>query len=281
MEEKKSKKTFINIFIILVILCVGIYLYARYVEPSLLIHNEYRISNEKLPESFDGIKIIHLTDLYYGNTTFKEELTSLVNDINLLKPDIVIFTGNLLSNQKKFTEKEMTFISSKLNEIEVAIGKYAVKGDSDYIKYYDKIMENTDFILLNNSSELIYNKGLTPIQLVGISSYLKNDADLVSLGFRNSYYTVVITHESDIIEDILVDYPNTDIILSGNTLGGLINLPFYGETVYQEGSKKYFSPYLKRNDTEIYISNGIGTNKYLYRFNNIPSYNLYRLKHIQ
>ena len=46
----------------------------------------------------------------------------------------------------------------------------------------------------------------------------------------------------------------------------------------KEGAKKYFSPYYKINDTELYISGGLGNKDYEFRLFNHPSINFYRLR---
>ena len=87
-------------------------------------------------------------------------------------------------------------------------------------------------------------------------------------------------HESDNIKKI-VDNSNPNLLLTGNTLGGYIKLPFYGPLFKPQGSKKYMDEYYKIGDTEVFVSTGIGTDKYSYRFLNKPSFNLYRLKSLE
>ena len=83
------------------------------------------------------------------------------------------------------------------------------------------------------------------------------------------------------ISDQIVENSTPNLILSGNSLGGLINIPFYGPLILPNGSKKYNESYYKINNTEIFISNGIGTDDKPYRFLNKPSFNLYRLKSLK
>lgn len=280
MEEKENKgHTLLNVFIILVILLIGLYLYARYVEHDKLIMKEYKIESEKIPQNFSGIKIIHLSDLYFGNTTDIKNVDNLVKKINKMKPDLILFTGNFYGNNIK-KENELAKSLSKLNS---KLGKYAVKGKNDYYENYDSFIKDIGFITLENNYELIYKDSLTPIFLCGLSSSLKEEVSLSTCmeffkeNDENDYYRIYMIHESDNIKKI-VDNSSPNLLLSGNTLGGYIKIPLYGPLFKPQGSKNYMGEYYKFGNTEVFVSTGIGTDKYTYRFLNKPSFNLYRLK---
>ena len=69
---------------------------------------------------------------------------------------------------------------------------------------------------------------------------------------------------------------NIDLFLAGHSLNGQVRLPFIGSIYTPTGAKKYYDSKYKIDNTEIYISNGLGTSKIPYRLNNRPSINLYR-----
>ena len=56
-----------------------------------------------------------------------------------------------------------------------------------------------------------------------------------------------------------------------------VNLPIYGPIIKFEHAKKYYKPYYKIDNTDLYISSGIGTTDFNFRFLNKPSFNFYRL----
>ena len=62
------------------------------------------------------------------------------------------------------------------------------------------------------------------------------------------------------------------------SLNGQINVPIIKDIFLRDGSKKYINPYYKVNNTKLYVSSGIGTDKYDYRLFNKPSFNLYKIK---
>ena len=95
----------------------------------------------------------------------------------------------------------------------------------------------------------------------------------------NNFYKIVLVHEPDSIDNIINYNPN--LILAGDTLGGLIKIPLFKPLFLNEYSQKYYKPYYKIKDTEIYINNGLGTSYINARLNNVPSINFYRLNKIK
>lgn len=284
--EEKKPHFFINLFLFLIILILGVYLYARYYEPSRFIVKEYRIASEEIPTNFSGIKIIHITDIYFGNTTDLKNVEVMVEKINELKPDIILFTGNLFGNNVKKVEE----LKSILMKLDSNLGKYAVKGNNDYIDEYSSFMEEINFKVLNNEYDLIYNEGLTPIYLCGLTSSLKEGVNIENCvnGYKtleeDSYkpnYKIFMVHEGDVAKEIMTSDVKANLILAGNSLNGTINLPYYGQLIIPKGSKEFFGSHYKREDTEIYVSSGLGTDQYPYRLFNPPSINFYRLKSLQ
>src|SRR5699024_7419881 len=79
----------------------GTYYYAREMEPSMLNVQTKTISSTKLPKTFNNFKIIHFTDTHIGFHYTLEQFRQLVSKINEYKPDLIVFTGDLVDNPKK------------------------------------------------------------------------------------------------------------------------------------------------------------------------------------
>ena len=249
------KKKIIIASIIFVLLIISTILYSHFIGTKGLIINEYQVVNEKLPESFNGLKIVHFSDMYYG-TTFKEkDLKKLVKKINEYNPDIVVFSGNLVSNEAIKTEK----VINELNKIEAKLGSFYVSGNKDNDKS-SMILNKTNFINLDNTNKLIYYKGNNPINLIGYGKEVVNEFD---------YYTILFTHDPENSKKI-----NSNLVLAGKTMGGLIRLPIKRDIF---GDNSYKTNYIKEKNKDIYISYGLGTNEFEFRLFNHPSINVYRL----
>lgn len=287
-EEKREYRKKIVILslkmtTLLILSFLAFYFYTTYLSTTKIIVKEKRISNGKIPTSFHGVKIIQFSDVYYGSTIAINELENLVKEINKRKPDIVIFTGNLLNEKHKITTKEKEKIIKKLSTIEASIGKYAVTGKNDEKDVFTMIMNQSNFTVLENQYDLIYNNDTSPILLVGLSSLINHTRNKETAyqyfkeeTHNSNIYTMAIMSETDDLDEILATYPN-DLVLAGNSLNGEIRIPLLGGVIKQEGSSIYKDPFYQLNNTEVYISSGLGTNTTGIRLFNHPSINFFRL----
>lgn len=272
---EKHKKTLLRLFKILmitIIIIISFFLYARYIGTYGLTIREYSNVYDRLPSDYHGLKIVQISDIHYGNSTFKKELNNMKNKINKLKPDLVFFTGDLIDKDYSTNEADIKNIIDILSQIDVTVGKYAIYGEQDK-EVFQNIMEKSNFIILDNRSELIYKNSSIPIYINGIN----DDIDKAFEKNNNGLFTISIMHEPDKIDKIL-ESNNIDIALAGHSHNGQITIPFIGALTKTKGAKKYSEEYYKMDDTELYISSGIGTSGYPFRLFNHPSINFFRLR---
>jgi len=284
-KYKKSKlKIFFQFLLLLIIICLIVLVWARFISTNGLKVNEIKIIDEKLPESFQGFKVVHFSDMHYGKTIDKGSLEKIVDKINFIVPDLVLFTGDLIDKDIEITDEVINDLTSVLGKIDATHGKYSVKGNHDYTSdSFIEIMENSEFIILENSYDLVYNDINEYIYLGGLSSSIKTEIDYnKALGYFNQeninkeVFSIMMFHEPDNV-DKLIEFQNIDLALAGHSHGGQIRLPFIGALFKVNGALKYPNDYYMVNDTELYVSYGLGTSNYPFRFMNKPSINFYRL----
>lgn len=272
-------KSWVKVVLVFIFLFTLTTLYSRYIGTDGFIVKEYPIVNSNIPNNFYGLKIVQISDIHYKMSTSKKELEEIIDEINLLKPDIVLLTGDIFDRDVKYNDKDYKNLIKILSKINYSIGKYAIKGDHDNNKNWDIIINDSNFIDLNDNFELIYYNDNNPILLTGIGNNknIKNTIENINTQVIEPYtYSILMLHEPDYINKI--DYSNYNLILAGHSLNGNIKLPFIGGIVRYNGSKEYYDEYYSLNNTDLYISGGIGTNKFKFRLNNKPSFNLYRLR---
>jgi len=280
--EKSRKILSVTVKVILILIAVlGIsYFLLRYVGNYGIIVKEKVVYNEKIPDSFNGLKIIHFTDLHYGTTVKEKQISILLEKINNIQPDLIIFTGDLIDEHYKLNNEEKELIIKFLNSLDSKLGKYSAKGDED-AKNFDNIMKETDFIVLDNNNDLVYNESYNPILLVGIGSSISKNMD-ISKAFNgsennnNEMFTISIMHEPDNIDEMLKEY-SVDLALAGHSLNGQIKLPFIRFTSML-GANKYYEEEYNVGNTKLLISGGLGTVNLPFRLFNHPSFNFIRLK---
>lgn len=280
IEEPKRKFSFLKkIIILFLFLFLLIFFYTRFWIHTFLTIEEYPIIEETLPSNFNGLKILQFSDIHFGRTTNESEMEKLVEEINLTNPDIIIFSGDLLDSSINLSDKNIDFLKDTLSKTKAKQKKYAVMGDSDYlnIEVYKTIMTSAGFKILENQNELIFHDSNTPIQIAGIPSIQKENINLENTfktTVNNVAYRILIAHEPTIIDEL--GNTKVNLILSGHSLGGLISIPGMGGILKKEYTSEYQKGIYKKNDTTLYVSSGIGTEKYSFRFLNNPSINLYR-----
>lgn len=283
-KEKKKGGKLLSIFLFLVVIVVTIFLYAKYTGIKGLIVKEYRVKSEILTNNFSGLKIIHFSDLLYKSTVDKEDVKNLIKRINELKPDIVVFTGDLINKNAKINNEDIEFLEEELESISAKVGKYAIYGDEDYsIESYKTIMEKSKFKILNNSYDEIFYKNNESMFIIGLPSSLKEEIKLEdAFNFykedEKRKFIIVLVHDGKTIRFLDESTYEVDLVLGGHSLNGSIVIPYYGGIFIDDGAYKYYQEHYSKGITDIYISSGVGTNKYPYRIFNKPSFNLYRLK---
>lgn len=94
--------------------------------------NEVDVAVAGLPESFDGFRIAQISDLHTGtfgtDTAF---VSKLVDRVNLLHPDVIVFTGDIVNSRSS----ELIPHTSPLSRLSAPRGVYSILGNHDYGDY--------------------------------------------------------------------------------------------------------------------------------------------------
>lgn len=276
-EVRRPKR--IKILIILGTILLLLFTWGKFVEPNLLTINDYKIVNENIPDSFKGIRIVQFSDLHYGMTKEKR-LEKIVNNINSLKPDIVVFTGDLIEEGYEATDNDLKILIKNLKNINAKLGKYAIYGNHDISnENYDNIMYDSKITILKNNYDTVYNEKNEAILIYGLDDTLEGEpkiSNTKSKDINSINYKIVLVHEPDYINEFIYDY-DASLVLAGHSHGAQINIPGISKLFLPRGSKKYYRGEYEVGNTKLYISNGVGNSSINFRLFSVPSINIYRL----
>lgn len=235
------------------------------------------VNSERLPQSFDGYRIVQISDLHLGTwgneTTF---LSEFVNTVNNLRPDLIVFTGDLV-NQKADELKPFEKILSKL---EASDGVYSILGNHDYGDYVDwpttddkaanlealkKIQTDAGWKMLNNDHVFISKSKegrRDSIALIGVENWgeppFGKYGDLQkaypadnSHNLRDQNFKILLTHNPEHWVREVRKRTNIDLSLAGHTHAMQASFDAFG---------KRYSPAAWRYPTwgGFYTENGIG-----------------------
>ncbi|QSX05143.1 metallophosphoesterase [Sedimentibacter sp. zth1] len=253
-------------FLVTVIsLAILVYTYSRYIEPKFIKINKQIVSSTYVSNALLGKKVVQFSDTHISEYFGIEELRNIVNKINLLNPDIILFTGDLIDNYNKYNI-EPTEISNVLSKLNATYGKFCVYGNHDYgggaVSIYKEIMNDAGFYLLINNTIKLDELNLT---ITGLDDAIFGYPNLDSLHkyIEENNYNIIICHEPDIIDNI--ENYNYDIAIAGHSHGEQINIPFLDDYILPPLAKNYVRGMYNLNtprNGKIYVNKGIGTTKY-------------------
>lgn len=268
-----------KVIIVIVVILLSLFLYSRFINTNGFKIVENTISITNIPDAFQDFKIVQFSDLLINSTKNVNDLENIVNQINEMKPDIIVFTGDLIYRDYNISEEEIENIKVNLKKLNCTLYKYAIIGDNDAesVDLYKEIINDSGFILLDNQSSYIFYKDVTPIKITGITDINNVDNALYIADELETFYNIALTHEPDNI-DILAN-KDIDLVLAGHSLLGQIRVPFWGGILKKDGANKYLDDNYTTNNTQLFVSGGLGTdNNIPFRLFNKPQINLYRLK---
>lgn len=268
-EEKKVKKKKrklkwqVKLFLIVLI----ILLYAFFIGPSGTFIKEYKISSNKITVGMDGLKILHISDLHFGSTINNNDIKKLVTKANETKPDIVIFTGDLINEKYNLNSDEKDFLKKELSKLNAELGKYYVAGEEDF-EDATTILDLSGFVNLEKNHQNVYTSDNNPLLLISktdVKEYFENNEN-------NNIFKILVIHDPDDF-DSLKDY-NIDVALAGHTHNGQINIIKLKDLLI---GSKYKKTHQRIKNTDLYINPGMGTSNIKIRMFNHPTMYLYRL----
>ena len=243
--------------------------YTVFIERNLVLVNRYQIPLAKLPPSFHGFTVAHLTDLHLGTLVSASFIERVVQRTNALRPDAIVCTGDYVHQRNTSTEIEQVWpILSKLT---APHGVFSVLGNHDH--WADT--ERSLYWLERSGQNLRHQcrtieRGKERLVLGGAGD-LWEDRLLIDQVFADSEENdcrILLAHNPDSVDTAFTT--PLSLVLSGHTHGGQVRLPFYGPPVLPVQNKRYSSGLIITEKTTLFISRGIGWAIYPVRCNCFP-----------
>lgn len=238
------------------------------------------IENAKIPSSFDGFKILHLSDLHNNRLLCRDD--NLLARIKKLSPDVIVITGDIVDSFLPQNEIASDFVS-KLKKI---CDVYYVPGNHEsQIPQRDILfrqLKNAGVKLLFDSREDIV-KGDESISITGLMDprFMKkqtirktHDNMIITLKLRDlqpvdeDRFNILLSHKPEHFS-IYADY-HYDLIMSGHAHGGQWRFPYIG-AVFAPGQglfPQYTSGMYHTKESTMVVSRGLGNTKFPVRINN-------------
>ncbi len=259
------------IIICVVLLAVG-YIFA---ENNSIEVSRFSVLSDKLPESFDGLRIVQISDLH--NKDFGSRLTDMISE---LEPDIIVITGDIIDSYSTKTETAIEFTEkvADIAPVYYITGNHESRLPEEYAILRNKMEENGVAVL--DGRRVVLERNGESIALCGIDdpaffgSYVLGEneiqfkkilADLADGGFG-----ILLSHRPELI-DLYVEN-GFDLVFSGHAHGGQIRLPFIGGIFApaQGFFPEYTSGLYESGETSLIVSRGLGNSFFPFRIGNRP-----------
>lgn len=266
-----------------------VFAYGFIIERNIYKVKRIEISSERIPASFDGYRIVQLSDIHLGSFSGRaRSLGKAVAKVNALHPDIVLFTGDLIT----FSPSEIKdTLATILSEINADDGVFSVLGNHDYCTYsrYPDERARVDSVNLLVSRERefgwkVLQNGNVPIVRASLTGSAVHDLDTIYVaGVRNTSvshhfisdgdlseamegagdsFTVLMSHDPSHWRAEVTGRDDIDLMLSGHTHA--MQLAFFGWSpivfLYKEYSGLYEREPSERmkNRQYLYVNTGLG-----------------------
>jgi predicted MPP superfamily phosphohydrolase len=229
-----------------------------------------------LPKEFDGLKIVQLSDIHSGSFTKKHAVEKGIRMVNELKPDVILFTGDLVNNK---TDEVEPWISV-LSKLSAPMGVFSILGNHDYGDYYNfpsetdkrkNLMEMHQShkklgwrLLLNESTSL--EKNGARISLIGVENWgMKGFAKYGKLdkayASATEDFKILMSHDPTHWDaQVKTEFKDIALTLSGHTHGMQFGIEIPGFIKWSPSSLayKHWAGLYQEANQYLYVNRGFG-----------------------
>jgi len=219
----------------------------------------------RLPAQWDGLSILHLSDLHFIGTVGRAYFERVAEIAGELTADLVVFTGDLLDR-----EDLLEWLPVTLGRLKAPLGCFFVLGNHDsYLKNTDEIrrrFEEFGWRGLAGRVRVIEHEGRGLALCGSECPWMGLQPDLAQVAA--DHFRLFLSHTPDNIQ--WARRHNIDLMLSGHNHGGQVRLPVFGP-VYAPSAygAHYASGAFWEPPTLLYVSRGI-SGKHPLRWNCPP-----------
>jgi hypothetical protein len=235
-----------------------------------------KLSFSNLPKKFNGLKIVQISDFHIGSfLNHVGFVENAVDKINSLKPDLILFTGDMVNNLANELDKFIEILS-RLN---AKYGKYSVLGNHDYGEYvpwksFEEKKENLEQVIKNQrlaGFDLILNDNRKividdeQIELIGIENWglppfpQYGDLNKAMVNVDKNSFKILLSHDPTHWDEQVLGYTNIELSLAGHTHGAQfgIEIPGWRWSPVNMRYKRWGGLYTENNQ-HLNVNTGIG-----------------------
>jgi len=217
-----------------------------------IVHHEWRLP--RLPQEFDGLRIVHISDLHHAPYT-APGLDRTLDEIERLEPDLVVMTGDLVTDIGDLPDA-----ARPLSRLRAPLGAYAVTGNHDWwadLGVLHSVLDQAGVRLLRNEHLALRRDGAA-LHLAGVDDLWSPTHDLAQTldGIPEGGFTILLAHNPDEVHRVPPGH--VDLVLCGHAHGGQVTLPVIGPLVVPCHSAHFAQGLHRARGTLLYVNRGLG-----------------------
>jgi len=233
------------------------------IEPAWVQITHHELPIPDLPEEWRGKRLVHLTDLHYGDPRSDALFRWMVRAVNELEPDLIVYTGDFIL--RRAAEVRPCF--GYLKRLRSRQGAVAVLGDHDYDPRTKRPMRRLIPAIADAGIRLIENGSLElpgGLRLAGIEALThkiqRGDLAAALATLAPATPHLLLAHSPDIIVDAALR--GVPAILCGHTHGGQVVVPFYGPPItHTKLGRAFASGWSEMGETRMFTSRGFASHE--------------------
>jgi len=245
---------------------------------------ECEFRSPRLPEAFDGVRVLFASDIHTGPHFSAKRVHALVSTINVLSPDLVLLGGDYVGG---FQRGAIEFYP-EIARVKPRLGAFAVLGNHDIQEGASEArlgLGRAGFTTLENASARVAIGDDASIVVGGLEDFWLGhpDGTATARGLSRSDFAILVSHNPDALVDALTEAPmgTWDLALAGHTHGGQVTwFGRYGHTSSIYG-QTFRTGWSEVSGTPVLVSNGIGTSTVPIRFMARPQLHVITLRHAE
>lgn len=258
--------------------------------------NRIKIKFESLPAAFKGLRIIHISDIHSGSFTDKAAVQKGIDKILKEKPDLVLFTGDLVNDRAT----EMDEYKDVFAKITAPMGVYSTLGNhdyGDYVRWESKEAKHTNLESLKQvhadmgwkllmNEHVVFERDGEKIALLGIENWgakgrfpKYGKMKEAHHGTQEIPFKILLSHDPSHWEaEVIPHYPKVDLMLAGHTHGMQfgVELPGFKWSPVQWMYRQWAGLY-EMGSQKLYVNRGFGFLGYPGRVGILPEITLLEL----
>jgi len=254
-QTKMEWITFTSVLSLTTLAGIGGLIQARVIGPRIY---KIDIPLKNLSDEFDGFKIAQISDLHIGPTIGPRYVRSVVKKINLLIPDLVVLTGDIVDGPVEQLKQDLL----PLKELEAKHGRYLIMGNHEYywnalawLEEYRSIelspLLNEHVVLRINQSELVL-AGITDYTAARMLPSHTYDIKKALHQAPAAAIKILLSHQPAPYEQVASE--GVHLQISGHTHGG----QFFPGNIIVKAAQKFLKGLYRYKDMWIYVSRGTG-----------------------